>query len=120
MSAVDTYGHGTGALFDLDAAQRAGVEGMERAGHRAYDWSARAADHLEYLARTGRAFTADDLTAAVGLPSVGPGQNNAVGAAFAAARKRGVIVRVGYMPSKRITGHGRVVAIWQGNPDFER
>lgn len=123
---TDVYGHGTaphGELFDLPAAHRAGEHGQELAAtsDRAWGWAARAHDALEHLARTGRTFTADDLYAAVGLPDAGPNRNNAVGAVFAAARKRGVIVKTGhYRPSKRVVGHGRIVAVWTGNPDFER
>ena len=47
-----------------------------------------------------------------GTPDTGPNRNNAVGAAFSGAARRGIITRIGYRPSTRVLAHGRVVAVW--------
>ena len=108
-------------LFDLDAAHRAGQVGQEQAAaaDRAWSWAMRAHDAITELARTGREFTADEVVARVGLPDAGTNRNNAVGAVFASAAKQGEIVKTGaYRPSRRVIGHGRIVAVWVGNPDL--
>jgi hypothetical protein len=109
-------------LFDLPAAHRARAAGQERAAaaEGAWSWGMRAHDVIAELARSGAEFTVDDLTSRIGLPSAGTNANNAVGAVFSSAAKRGEIVRVGYRPSRRVVGHGRVVAIWTGAPDWGR
>jgi hypothetical protein len=107
-------------LFDLDAGERAKERGMDLASSsdRAWDWRRRAEVALYELAETGKPFTADDVVAVVGLPDLGPGRNNAVGAMFSAAAKRGWIVRVGYRKATRVLSHGRVVAVWAGSEEL--
>lgn len=79
-------------------------------------WTDRAHRAIDQLAATGRPFTADDITRLIGLPrpDEGVNRNNAVGAVFRAAARRGVIVRVGFTQSGRTRSHGRVLAEWQG------
>lgn len=64
--------------------------------------------------RWGQHVTADDLVAAIGLPrESGVNRNNAVGAAFSAAKNASLLTPVGYAPSKRRESHGRTVRVWQ-------
>lgn len=103
-------------LFDLPAAQHAATHGQHLAetAERVHAWHDRALAALDALAAAGAPFTADDLVERVGLPDTGTNRNNAVGALFAGASRRGVITRAGYRSSTRVSGHGRIVAVWVG------
>ena len=73
-------------------------------------WRSLARVELERLARSGAEFSADDLTAAVGIPT----EPNAVGAVFAIAHKQGLIRAVGERTGdnpQRHAGHQRT---WTG------
>lgn len=108
---------GQSSLFDLDAGADAKAAGQELAAgsDRAFAWRTRALDAVRDLASTGLPFTADDVIAAVGLPDVGPNRNNAVGATFTAAARRGWIVKTGhYRQSRRVLAHARMIAVWVG------
>jgi hypothetical protein len=109
-------------LFDLPGGERAKERGLLAAGSadRAWEWKHRALDAIHDLAATGQPFTADEVVAAVGLPDFGSNRNNAVGAVFSAATKRGWIVHTGvYRKSRRVISHARAVAVWVGNPDHD-
>lgn len=113
---------GPPTLFDLPAGQAAKDTGLHAAGaaDRVWEWRNRALDAIRDLAATGLPFTADEVIAAVGLPDVGPNRNNAVGAVFSAAAKRGWIVKTGhYRPSRRVLAHARVVAVWVGSEGWD-
>jgi hypothetical protein len=73
-------------------------------------WRSLARIELHRLAMSGAEFSADDLTAVVGIPS----EPNAVGAIFATAHKQGLIrpvgSRLGDNP-QRHAGHQRT---WRG------
>lgn len=70
-------------------------------------------DHvIAMLARTGRPFTADDVTAITGDSPTG--SQGACGARFSHAARRGVIRRIGYVPSRRAAVHMHPVAQWIG------
>lgn len=100
-------------LLELDAKHT----GATRALDAAPQWRDRARTAIDELAATGRAFIADDLVALVGLPHGEPGVNrsNAVGAAFLAAKTRGVIRATGNRrPTRRVGMHGRYVTEWIG------
>jgi hypothetical protein len=73
------------------------------------DWTDRAWSALLELARARRPFTADDVAAAVG-PAPSPG---ASGALFRAGARSGLIVRVGYGASRRLSRHGGLIRVWQ-------
>jgi len=76
----------------------------------ASDWHERA---QKWLSSAYGDFSADDLIEGIGLPhDVAMNKNNAVGAAFTAARRTGLIRRVGWTQSRRPEGHGRVIALW--------
>ena len=107
-------------LFDLPAGDRAKSAGQQLAEYAAdkWPWREKALNAIYDLASAGLPFTADDVIAVTGLPDVGPNRNNAVGATFSAAAKRGWIVQTGsYRKSRRVMSHARVIAVWIGNPD---
>lgn len=70
-------------------------------------------DHvIAMLARTGRPFTSDDVSAITGDSPTG--SRGAMGSRFTTAARRGVIRRVGYVPSRRPSVHMHPVAQWVG------
>lgn len=70
-------------------------------------------DHvIAVLARTGMPFTSDDVSAITGDSPTG--SQGAMGARFSHAARRGVIRRIGYVTSRRISVHGHPVAQWVG------
>jgi hypothetical protein len=88
-------------------------EGIRTAALNTWEpWRHSAEAAIVKLADAGAPFTSDDLVDAVGLPALS--STNALGALFAGAARRGLIVRVGYTPSRRASRHNSVVAVWQG------
>lgn len=81
-----------------------------RADHA--DWRECADSGIDYLAATGRPFTADDVRALSWVDE--PTSPKAWGARFLAAARGGRIVRVGYRPSRRASVHAHPVAVWRG------
>lgn len=83
------------------------------------EWRELARESVEWLAAQGRPFTSDDLTALCGLPhpDAGSNRNNAVGAVFSGAARRGLIRRVGMRKAGRASSHARVLTVWEGVPD---
>lgn len=72
-------------------------------------WSARAKAHVVLLP-VGTAFTADDLTEAVGMPD----EPNRVGAIFTAWQAQGIIERTqSHATSLRPGSKGAKVSVWQ-------
>ena len=70
-------------------------------------------DHvITLLARTGRPFTSDDVSAITGDSPTG--SRGAMGARFSHAAKHGVIRRCGYTPSRRAAVHMHPVSLWVG------
>lgn len=76
------------------------------------DWKDRVDAVIETLALLGRPFTSDDVSAAAGDSPTG--SQGAMGARFSHAARRGVIRRIGYVPSQRPSVHGHPVAQWLG------
>lgn len=74
-------------------------------------WSASARQAIGYLAQDGKPFSADDVHA-LGVPD--PDSPARWGAAFSAARKAGLIVPDGYVPSQRAGRNGSVIRQWKG------
>lgn len=74
-------------------------------------WLDGALRAIETLAATGRTFQAYDLVA---LGVAEPDRPAAWGAAFSAAKAKGLIVRVGYAQSKRPTVRGSACREWRG------
>jgi hypothetical protein len=108
---------GPDALFDLPLGERLAQRGQAQAmsSDAAWEWSRRAELAIRELAATGTPFTSDDLVRLAGLPSYGVNRNNAVGAFFTSASKRGLIERTGsYKKSRRAVSHGRMIAVWVG------
>lgn len=88
--------------------------GQQHALAAAQPWAARA---MAWMRRrsAGEPFTADDVVAAVGLPTgeLRQNANGAVGAVIRTAYAAGVIVPLGYVPSTRPESHGRPIRLWQ-------
>lgn len=96
------------------------AKGMADAAAARVEWMWMAREAIDYLACTGREFTSDDLIRMVGLPRPGEGtnRNNAVGAAFSGAARRGVIERVGDRKAQRVNSHARRLTVWRGHPQL--
>jgi hypothetical protein len=74
-------------------------------------WRDAAIAEIRRLAESGRDFTADDLTAKVGVP----GHMNAIGPVFASASRRGIIEQVGWRKAAgRASQQSRRLAVWRG------
>lgn len=78
------------------------------------DWRHHVDVIIGTLADSGEPFTSDDVSALTGDSPTG--SRGAMGARFNAAARRGVIRRVGYVPSRRPSVHAHPVALWQGVP----
>lgn len=88
-------------------------EGIARADAAQPDeWKTAVDRQIARLAATGRPFTADDVSTVVGDSPTG--SQGAMGARFMAASRRGVIQRIGYVPSGRASVHAHPVAQWKG------
>lgn len=75
-------------------------------------WRASVDAVIDTLAASGQPFTADDVSALTGDSPTG--SRGAAGARFQYAARRGVIRRVGYVPSRRPSVHAHPVALWVG------
>lgn len=76
------------------------------------EWKAAVDVEIARRAAAGVPFTADDVSAVVGDSPTG--SQGAMGARFMAASRRGVIRRVGYVPSRKPSVHAHPVAQWMG------
>lgn len=99
----------------LAAGRAARDEGADAAGsglpgHVESEWRTKAADALATLAKTGVAFTADNVVDVAGMPPV----PNMLGGLFLGASRRGEIVAVGYAQGTRAASHARVQRMWTG------
>jgi len=98
-----------------DRADSAAGAGMEQAlrAERVQVWKQNAERWLDGQ-HQGRLFTADDLVADIGLPDVGQGRNNVVGAWINAQQKRQRIEFTGRLDkSRRVEGHGNLQRLWR-------
>lgn len=95
-----------------DAARSAG-ETRALSAIGADDWSDAAWHAIVRFAYTGRQFSADDITEAIG-PAPSPG---AMGAVFRAAARTRLIVAVGVRASRRVQRHGGLQRTWRGGGD---
>jgi hypothetical protein len=104
----------TGDQLDIFAA----AEARKQQGMAVADasqpgaWKANVDFVIGRLALTGRPFTSDDVSAITGDSPTG--SRGAMGARFNYAARRGVIRRIGYVPSRRVTVHAHPVAQWVG------
>lgn len=98
-------------LLDDDGRARADLGGnlARLAVHTT--WRVAADGAIADLAAAGEPFTAEDVRARIGGP---PGHTGAVGGAFRAASKQGLIVVCGYRPASRPDAHGRILRVWHG------
>lgn len=66
---------------------------------------------IEREAASGRLFTSDDLRGAYDLPDIAA---NAVGGLLMRSARAGLIIRMGFRPSRRPSRSGGVISIWVG------
>ena len=95
-------------LYASDVADTAKLAGMTAARIGDPDGFDLACDVIRWLARGDTEFCADDVQRLASIRS------NAIGAAFNALRREGVIFATGYRPSTRQTRHGNPIRTWQG------
>jgi hypothetical protein len=103
------------ASFDPPAAQELAEEGMEKArnAQRVVYWKYEGDMWLATL-KPGTLITADDLTAAIGLPDIGPSRNNVVGAWFSGKSKKEELRFAGtFRPSERPERHRNFLRVWE-------
>lgn len=98
----------------MDEGRRRRDEGQERVdSHTDEAWKDAADAAIARLARTGRPFTAEDLTDLVGMPP----RHNAIGSRFTTAARAGLIEEIGYKQSTRAARHASRMLVWRGtNP----
>lgn len=95
-----------------DAAAAVGMTQALRA-ERVQVWKRDAERWLDGQ-HQGRLFAADDLVAAIGLPDVGQGRNNVVGAWINAQQRRQRIEFTGRLSkSSRVEGRGNMQRLWR-------
>lgn len=95
-----------GALRDAGMASAAlnADQGVDAA------WRSAATDVVRVLAASGQAFTINDVTDQVGLPS----HRNATGSLLPTLARQGLIRKVGFAKGTRASQHARDVALWRG------
>lgn len=98
-------------LFDLAEARARRDAGIALVTEHSTEWQAHARAIIEDLAKSGEPFSADEFHARL---TELPHHHNAVGAAFKAARKAGLIRKVGSKQSERPEAHARLVCVYQG------
>ena len=104
--------HDVGAEGQHDVGRLLRDDGIRRADANVDEFWKRTADQaIRALAGSGRPFTADDLHD-LGVPA--PVSRNAMGGRFQAAAKAGLIVKIGYQPSRRPELRCTPIAVWQG------
>lgn len=99
----------------FDPAPPLAKAGMDDAlgAERVMPWREAAETWIRSQA-AGSELTADDLAAAVGLPSEGVYRNNAVGGLFGALAKAGAIEWTGHFRrSERAIGRGNLQRVWR-------
>lgn len=69
---------------------------------------------IREVAKTGKLFTADDVVGMLPEGARDVIKGNQIGAAFSAAAKAGLIAKTGFVPSKGLKGHGRIIHQWVG------
>ena len=95
----------------MDDGRRLRDEGMALVNeHEDPAWQDEADRVIRELAYSGVAFTAQDLTNRIGMPT----RPNAVGARFSAAARQGIIEDVGYAQSTRAARHASRMLVWRG------
>lgn len=98
-------------MSELEEGRRLRDEGMARVDANSHPaWRACADQTILDLAKSGREFAADDVTAVCGQPA----HPNATGARFSAASRRGIIEPVGYRQAVRKERHASRMLTWRG------
>jgi hypothetical protein len=100
------------AQYQRAITNRARATGQRRAVERDPEGFQRACDAISALARLGQLFGADDVRAWAGPFETA----KVVGAAFSAAKKRGLIRTTGVTTAKAASRHRRLVRLWEGVP----
>lgn len=120
MTGSETSGTGwgkgklpAGPAEQLDLAWALAEIGMAAAdAAQPDDWKDHVDRVITQMAKTGRPFTSDHVSAITGDSPTG--SRGAMGARFRIASKAGLIRRVGYTPSLRPSVHGHDVKQWVG------
>lgn len=102
------------------AARRHNLEGRRRrdeaityaGANTPIGWADLVDDTIVEFAERCVPFVVDDIREVTGHPL--GASDNAFGARFMAAARRGLIRKVGYQQSTRPERHGGIVAVWQG------
>jgi len=100
---------------DRAEAELARLDGMSQAARalRVQTWKIHADAWLDTIDETDL-FTADELTAAVGLPDHGTNRNNVIGAWFSGKSRKGEIVWTGgWRKSERVIRHAPQNRVWR-------
>lgn len=102
---------------DPEEGERLKDRGMALAAGAEEDWSAWARREILRLASHGAGFTADDLMWIAEAAGREPAHRNAIGAAFNAAARAGLIAQTGETRlTDRASGHRRRLLVWRGLP----
>ena len=82
-------------------------------------WHAAAERAMMHLAKSGRLFSADDLRRLL-EDGPQPDSMNAYGGLFLTWKARGLIRKVGYMPSRQRKRNGGAIGQWEGTEKASR
>ena len=105
----------------LELGERLKKEGQEHIAATNEEWLKNVLVVIENHARWTDTFTIENVRKFCDLRGIPePKSHNAWGAAFSAAAKQGIIVRVGYTKNSLPSAHARVVAVWQGIKELAR
>ena len=101
------------SIFDAQLSEAEKVRGEELAVKHLDSWKVMADRWV--AERTGSEFTSEDIQMAIGQPTDADGRpNNAgVGGYMAGLAKRGVIEKVGWTKSIRVSNHGSDLRLWR-------
>ena len=93
-------------LFDLAAGQEAKEQALSGFEVKAGVWLNRARAVAVDICQDHGSVTTDDVLEKIGMPS---GMHpNVIGSIF----RRGSFRRIGFQPTKRPQGHGRLIGVW--------
>lgn len=98
--------------IDIDKLKAQGLDQVER--HADPEWKTELKKWLDTLARLGQSFTTDDLWAHAERRGLSTPNPSAMGAIVSAAIRRGSIVEIGRVKSRRPSTRGRRIGVYIG------